>query len=367
MSSWEIVRSGERVVVGGELRIGDAAPIWHRLGEAVAAPGEHLDFDLRDAQLVDGAIMSLLVDLRASLVAHGTLSEIVGAPDRVEPIVHLYRGDQPPEPAPAPPRHRYSPISAVGGYALRVAAKTRSLVRFTAHVLGAAIADVRQINWRSIPGLVERAGTDGIPIVLVLTFLVGFVMGYQSMRQLQNYGASIYVADVVGVSVTRELAPLMTAIIVAGRSGAAYAAELGTMCVSEEIDALRTMGISPVSYLVVPRTIALAVAAPVLTLLGSVSGVTGGLVVAVTSLGITPHAYVAELRTIVEASDVWTGVVKSVAFGIAIAFIGCRQGLAARSGASGVGRSTTSTVVSCLFAIVVIDTLFTMLFRELGL
>ena len=367
MSTWEIARSGERVMLGGELRIADAVPIWNRLGELVASPGAHLDFDLQATELVDGAIMSLLVDLRASLVAQGTSSEIIGAPARVEPIVHLYRGDRPPEPAPVEAGLRLSPIASLGGLVLRAVARARALVVFAARVIGAALGDIRRVNWRAVPRLVERAGADGVPIVLVLTFLVGFVMGYQSTRQLRNYGANLYVADIVGLSVTRELAPLMTAIIVAGRSGAAYAAELGTMRVSEEIDALRTMGFSPISYLVVPRTIALAIAAPMLTLLGDVAGVVGGMIVGVTSLGVTPRAYVTELRTIVMASDVWTGVIKSAAFGIAIAFIGCRQGLAARSGASGVGRSTTATVVSCLFAIVVIDTLFTVLFRELGL
>jgi phospholipid/cholesterol/gamma-HCH transport system permease protein len=139
------------------------------------------------------------------------------------------------------------------------------------------------------------------------------------------------------------------------------------MRVSEEIDALRTMGIEPHAYLVVPRVIALAVIAPALTLLGDLAGVLGGLAVGVTSLGITSAAFVTELRTIVVASDVWTGLVKSVFFAIAIALVGCRRGLAARGAAAGVGRSTTSTIVACLFSIVVIDALATMLFREFGL
>jgi phospholipid/cholesterol/gamma-HCH transport system permease protein len=139
------------------------------------------------------------------------------------------------------------------------------------------------------------------------------------------------------------------------------------MRVSEEIDALRTMGIAPHPYLVVPRVVALALVAPVLTLLGAVSGVLGGLAVGAGSLHITSEAYLAELRTIVVPWDVWTGLVKSTAFGIAIALIGCRQGLSTRGAAEGVGRGTTATVVSCLFAIVVLDTVFTVLFRGLRL
>ena len=366
MSTWQIVRDGERVELAGELRIADAAPIWRKLGEAVEPPAEHLDLDLHNAKLVDGAIMSLLVDTRAALVARGTQSEIVGAPERIEPLVHLYRGDQPPDIAVEVEHAPASAIGMLGGAVVRAAGRLRSLLVFAVQLVGSLVADLRRINWRAVPHLVERAGTDGIPIVVLLNFLVGFVMAYQSTRELQSFGANIYVADIVGVAVTRELGPLVTAIIVAGRSGAAYAAELGTMRVSEEIDALRVMGFAPISYLVAPRTIALAIATPVLAMLGAVAGVVGGMIVAAVSLGITAHAYVTEMQTIVELSDVWTGLVKSAAFGIAIAFIGCRQGLSARGAASGVGRSTTATVVSCLFAIVVLDTLFTMLFRELG-
>ena len=222
------------------------------------------------------------------------------------------------------------------------------------------------VNWRSIPSLMARAGADGVPIVLLLNFLVGFVMGFQSARQLKLYGANIYVADVVGISVTRELAPLMTAIIMSGRSGASFAAELGSMRVSEEIDALKTMGFSPGPYLILPRVAALALVAPVLTLLGGVVGVAGGAAVAVSSLDVSARGYLAELRTALVPSDIWTGLIKSVAFGIAIAFIGCQQGFATRGAAEGVGRSTTTTVVSCLFAIVIIDTVFTVFFQTLG-
>jgi phospholipid/cholesterol/gamma-HCH transport system permease protein len=211
-----------------------------------------------------------------------------------------------------------------------------------------------------------RAGAEGVPIVLLLNFLVGFVMGFQSARQLQLYGANIYVADVVGISVTRELAPLMTAIIMSGRSGASFAAELGSMRVSEEIDALKTMGFAPAPYLILPRVVALALVAPVLTLLGDVVAMAGGAVVAVATLDVSARGYLAELRSAVGSSDIWTGLVKSFAFGIAIAFIGCQQGFATRGAAEGVGRSTTTTVVSCLFSIVLIDTVFTVFFQTLG-
>jgi phospholipid/cholesterol/gamma-HCH transport system permease protein len=367
MSTWQIVRADERIELAGELRILDAQRIWRRLGEVAAQPGSQLDLDLHDAQIVDGAIMALLVDLRASLIARGTRSAFVGAPERIQSLVHLYRGDQPPAAPASPTAEPVRALARLGKGVARAVRQVRAVVVFAAQLAGALVADISHVNWRDVPGLVTRAGTDGLPVVALLNFLVGFVMAYQSTRQLQIYGASIYVADVVGLSVTRELAPLVTAIIIAGRSGAAYAAELGTMCVSEEVDALRTMGFSPIAYLVAPRTVALGIVTPVLTLVGDVVGIGGGLVVGFTSLGVTPHAYINEMRTLLVVSDVWTGLIKSATFGIAIALIGCRHGLSTRGAAQAVGRSTTATVVSCLFAIVILDTVWTVFFRELAL
>lgn len=342
----------------------DAAAIWRALRAEAAHARGRLDLDLGRADAIDGAIMPLLVELRAMLASRGVACELIGASPQLAPVVHLYGGDRsPPIRAQLLRRGwRARTEDAIAGGELRL----RNLIGFCGDLSRALVRALRRpstANLGSLPALITRAGTDGIPIVLVLNFLAGFVMAYQSTRPLELYGANLYVADIVGISITRELAPLMTAIIVAGRSGAGFAAELGTMRVSEEIDALRTMALDPMAHLVLPRVWALVVAAPALTLLGSVMGVLGGLGVATVSLDLTPDAYLNELRTAVVFSDVWTGLIKSAAFGLAVAIIGCEQGLATRGAAAGVGRSTTSTVVFCLFAIVVLDTVFTMLFR----
>lgn len=383
MPGWHIVRGDGRLELVGELGFADAAAIWRAMGDATAGIGLPRDppdpqdpaaepalvIDLGRASRVDGAVVALVVAVRARLVARGVRCHITAGTEQLRALVHLYRGDEPPPPAPVQ-RGRERGIARLGGAVDHALGQARQMVGFSGELAAAIAATIRRparASWRDLPALIIRAGTDGIPIVLVLNFLIGFVMAYQSARQLALFGANIYAADIVGLSVPRELAPLMTAIIVVGRSGAAYAAELGTMRVSDEIDALRTMGFAPVPYLVVPRILALVVVAPVLTLLGDVVGVIGGLVVGSASLAITPAAFLAELRTAVESSDVWTGLVKSIAFGAAIGVIGCKHGLATRGAASGVGRGTTRTVVSCLFTIVVIDTLFTMAFRRLGL
>ena len=361
-------RSPERVKLGGELRIADATAVWRSLRAASEeARGPRLDLDLAEASIVDGAVMALLVDLRAALAARGVACEIVGASSRLSPIVHLYGGDER-----AAPPVTLARVGAVTRLGAAVSVLLRAL-RLVTSFLGETVAATRGffggragLNWRALPSLVERAGADGVPIVVLLNFLVGFVMGFQSSRQLELYGANIFVADIVGISVTRELAPLMTAIIMSGRSGASFAAELGSMRVAEEVDALRTMGFAPAPYLVLPRIIALALVAPVLTLFGDVVGVLGGGLVAVTSLGVSAPGYLAELQSAILHSDVWTGLVKSVAFAITIGFIGCQQGFATRGAAEGVGRSTTTTVVSCLFAIVIIDTVITVIFQAFG-
>jgi phospholipid/cholesterol/gamma-HCH transport system permease protein len=352
----------------GDLGLPCSKTLWselHRLTRSVQR-GKTLEIDLGEVRTVDGAIMSLLVDMRSELAERNVDCRFVDVPAHLAPIVHLFGGDEPPQ------RHddhdHERSLERVGRATLGVYQAVRHVLMFVGDVVIGLWRVARRragANWRALPQLIERAGADGVPIVLLLNFLVGFVMGFQSARQLQLYGANAYVADVVGISVTRELAPLMTAIIMSGRSGAAYAAELGTMRVSEEIDALRTMGLSPVPYLILPRIIALAAVAPVLTLLGDLVGIGGGAIVA-QSLGISPRGYLAELRTAVIPSDVWTGLAKSIAFGAVVASIGCQQGFATQNAAAGVGRSTTATVVLCLFAIVIIDTIFTMGFRVAG-
>jgi phospholipid/cholesterol/gamma-HCH transport system permease protein len=213
----------------------------------------------------------------------------------------------------------------------------------------------------------NRAGTDAVAIVLLINFLIGFVMGFQSAVQLKQFGANIYVADLVGLSITRELGPLMTAIIISGRSGAAFAAELGTMKVSEEVDALRTMGFDPLRFLVFPRMLALILVMPILTLLGDFVGLAGGLVVGVVSLDLTVTGYLNETRRALDVWDVFQGLIKCGVFAVAIGLISCQQGLATSGGAEGVGRRTTASVVSALFALILIDAAFTMVFHALGL
>ena len=207
-----------------------------------------------------------------------------------------------------------------------------------------------------------RAGYASVPLVCLICVLVGMIMALQGAYQLRQLGAIEIVADLVGVSITRELAPLLTAIIVTGRYGSAIAAELGTMRVSQEVDALQVMGIDPTSYLVVPRLLALVIAMPCLTIFADALGILGGLLIGV---GVLEMGFVSYLTRTVDAlvlQDIFAGIVKALVFGAIIGFVGCYEGLTTRGGPAAVGRSTTSAVVRSIVLIIGADLLVTAIF-----
>jgi phospholipid/cholesterol/gamma-HCH transport system permease protein len=367
-TTFAIARDGDRLVLEGELAMREASAIWRGLRHATREETRALTVDVSGVKAIDGGIVSLLVALRADLEARGVETSITNAPDRFRALFDLYEASATPE---RPKQRRPKGIIAqIGGATAALGHEAKGVVAFLGEMVVALVGLVRSPksgHWKEILPLMEKTGADAAPIVLLINFLIGAVLAYQSSKQLRLYGANIFVADLVGLSITRELAPLMTAIIVCGRSGAAFAAEIGSMKVSDEIDALRTLGLRPFSWLVLPRVIALFFVLPALTLLADVIGVMGGIFVGVTSLDLTFRGYVIETQKSVELWDVGHGFSKSFAFAIAIALIACQQGFAASGGAEGVGKRTTGTVVASLFTLVVIDALFTFVFRIFGL
>jgi phospholipid/cholesterol/gamma-HCH transport system permease protein len=368
--AYQVIRDGETIRLMGDLRMHEAAALWRDLRSETSRARAHgsVTFDLRTVHEIDGSVMALIVQLRTELAARGVKAELVCANPKVERIVNLYAGHE--GVVRQAKRKPESIVAHVGRATIAVMNQAKDILGFLGSMVLATYTLIRHPragHWKEVAPLVERSGSDAVPIVALITFLVGFIMAFQSANQLKLFGANIYVADLVGIALTRELAPLMTAIIVCGRSGAAFAAEIGSMKVNDEVDALRTLGIRPFNWLVVPRTVALVLVLPVLTLIGDFVGILGGLVVAVSDLDLTSQGYVIETLGAVRGSDVVSGLVKSVAFAVAIALIACQQGFATSGGAEGVGRRTTSTVVTCLFALVLIDAVFTFAFRMLGL
>lgn len=350
----------------GELKLADAGRLWVELQRMDGATGRGgtLDFDMSRVASVDGGAMALLASVRANLHRRGVKSEFTGASGSVQEVVHLYGGDL--EVGRLKRRRPQGLLDQIGESTLEIVEELQLVLAFLGQMVMAGLAlwrNPRAANWKELAPTMERAGANAVPIVVLINFLVGLAMAFQAAAQLKRFGAQLLVADLIGISVTRELAPLMTAIVICGRSGAAFAAELGFMQVNEEIDALRTMGFGPMRFLVLPRTIALILVVPLLTLAADLVGILGGLVVGLVNLDLTIQGYFHETVNVVSLWDVGSGLIKSVFFALAIALIACQQGLATTGGAEGVGRRTTATVVVSLFTLVLVDASFTVFFR----
>lgn len=349
---------------------------WTVLGTgALGRRLEALTLPARAELVVDGAGVErldtvgvwLLQELLQRLRSQGHAVSMRGWSPRFAELLELL-ARHPDAPPPAP--RRPSTLERAGRAALAAGDEVFALLGFVgeaAAALAASIARPARIRWRPILHNIRSAGVDALPIIGLLSFLMGVVIAYQSADQLRKYGANIFVADLVGLSMLREFAPLMTAIIVAGRSGSAYAAQIGTMSVTEEIDAMRTIGIAPFELLVLPKVLALLVALPLLTLFADVLGVFGGMVMARAQLGVGFEDFLDRFTKAVSVTAYAIGIGKAPVFAAIIAVVGCFQGFRTRGGADSVGRHTTRSVVQSIFLVIVADALFSVLFSVLGI
>ena len=218
-----------------------------------------------------------------------------------------------------------------------------------------------RLRWRSALNSLRLDGVHALPITGLLTFLIGVVIAYQGAEQLRKFGTNIFIVDLVGISLLREIAPLIAAILIAGRSGSAYAAHIGTMKVTEELDALRTFGLSPTELLVLPRMLALVVALPLLTVYADVLGVFGGMLIAANQLNVSFTAFLARFEEAVALRHFLIGIGKAPFFAVIIALVGCYQGFQIRGGVDDVGRHTTLSVVQSIFLVIIFDAICSIL------
>jgi phospholipid/cholesterol/gamma-HCH transport system permease protein len=224
-----------------------------------------------------------------------------------------------------------------------------------------------RFRWRYVLAVLEHDGVRSIPVLAMLSFLLGVVIAYQAGVQFRVYGGNLYVVDLVGVTVLRELGPLMTAIVVAGRSGSAYTAQIGTMQVTEEVDAMRSIGVSPLDLLVLPKILGLVIALPLLTVFADVAAVGGGMVMSALMLDVSPDVFLRRFPEAVSINSLLTGVAKAPVFAAAIATVGCYQGFQVRGGADSVGRHTTVSVVQALVSVIALDAAFSIAYSWLGI
>ncbi len=243
------------------------------------------------------------------------------------------------------------------------------ILAFTGELFAAACEAVRhpkKIRWRETLYYMDMCGSDAVPITLMICFLMGLILGFQGAVQMHKYGGDVYLAPLVGASIVKELGPLMVAIIATGRAGSSFAAEIGTMKVSEEIDAMMTMGFVPSRFLVIPKMIAMILVLPMLTAMGDAVGIIGGMLVANIKLGIPFEAYYNMTLWGVKPFYFFEGLTKSAVYAFIIASIGCMRGFEARTDAMGVGRAATSAVVTSIFLIAVADALLAFIFSSIN-
>jgi len=356
--------------LSGRLDAYTVPAVWPRALRALeAAPDEALIVDCSAVDYCDGAGVALLVDLLRRPRTPGAEVRIEGlAPDFRTLLDQFDPADYRPERVDAPPP-RTPLIARIGRAGAAFAAEAHAQIGFLGNAAAAFTGVLKRpaaVRWRDVLAITEEAGVNALPIVSLIAFLLGVILTFQSAVAMRPFGAEVYVANLVGLSLLRELGPLMTAILLAGRSSAAFAAELGTMKVGDEINALDTMGIDPTRFLVVPRLLAGVVVAPLLTVYADLIGLVGSALTM--RLFDVPFAtFVQQVTSIVDMGDFIGGLAKSVVFGAVIAGIGCLRGMQAGNGAAAVGRSTTSAVVSSLVWIVVFDGLFAVLYYHLDI
>jgi len=315
----------------------------------------------------DSSLLAFVAGLQRFCAASGIEADTQGLPEGMRVLLNL--AAQPPDNPPQPSKGGGSFLDLFGRPFMNLMSGARDALAFIGET---TIASARLVSGRSrfhfsdAAAIMQQCGPEALPIVTLISVLVGLILAYIGAIQLQKFGATIYVANLVGLGMLREMGAIMAAIVMAGRTGAAFAAQLGTMQVNEEIDALRTLGISPMEYLVLPRLVALVLMMPLLCIYADFLGILGGGLVGVTALNINFQLFLEQTRAAIGINDLFVGVVKAFTFGVLIAVAGCLRGLQSSRSASAVGDAVTSAVVTSIVSIVVADAIFAVITNMLG-
>ena len=322
-------------------------------------------------EALDTAGAWLLHRTERDLGERGLAVELTGAGAAFAALLDRVRQARATAP-PAPPRLNPAMklVVEVGRGVFAAADEARRLLAFlgaTVIAFGRVLAHPTRLRPVALASHLEQTGLNAMPIVGLIAFLIGIVLAYQGAFQLRQFGAELFTINLLGIAILREMGVLLTAIMVAGRSGSAFTAQIGTMQVNEEVDALRTLGLDPIEVLVLPRLLALVIALPLLAFFASVMGLVGGGLMCALVLGIDPAQFVAQLDQGIRPSDFWTGLVKAPVFAYLIALVGCHEGLKVSGSAESVGRHTTRSVVVSIFLVLVVDAAFSILFARLGI
>jgi phospholipid/cholesterol/gamma-HCH transport system permease protein len=326
--------------------------------------------DLAQVEYLDSAGALELLNLEQEARSRSITFQFAHLPDTARGIMALLDREDLATPPLIADRDEGHLVEELGDGARRFTTDLTQVTTFLGELLRAmthAFLHPRSVRWDDVASYMKRAGLDGLPIVSLISFLLGLILAFMSSLQLKQFGANVYVAPLLAIAVVKELGPIMTAILVAGRSGSAFAAEIGTMKVNEEVDALTTMGFDPVAFLAVPKVLAAMVVVPLLTIYADICAIAGGLAVGVMGLDLTAYTYLKDTQASLTLMDIIPSLIKAGIFALLIAGIGCQRGFQVRGGAEAVGTATTSAVVAALFLIIVTDSAFALAFHYLGI
>jgi phospholipid/cholesterol/gamma-HCH transport system permease protein len=363
-----------RLILGGEWVIDDASALDSSLRVLQLGGAREVEVDGSGIKRMDSTGAFLLVRTGRELTGKGAKLRVVNIPEGYRPLLEtLEKEAQLSPPPPKPHRPLTDLLCRIGRGTLSALDAGYQLLGFLGRIVvetsEAVVRPDRELPWAAFVNQIEETGVTALPIVGLLSFLIGVVIAYQGAEQLKRFGAEIFTVNIVGVGTLREIGGLMTAIIVAGRSGSAFTAQIGTMKLNQEIDAMETIGLNPAEILVLPRVLGLLVALPLLTFYANLMGLIGGGVMCYFHLGITAPAYLRQLHDALTVSQwtFWLGLIKAPVFAVIIAMVGCFEGFRVEGNAGSVGRQTTRSVVESVFLVIGVDAAFSILFSILGI
>ena len=360
-----------RLVIGGEWVVAEAARMDRELHGIDAGGSADIAIDGSGIVLLDSAGAWLILRTKRELEAKNARVSSIDLPERYRQLFERLEKECIAPPVTHPPRHKLEDyLARLGRGTIHVARQSYDLVGFLGRVAvetsEAVVAPRRELPFPAFIHQIEETGLTALPIVGMLAFLLGIVLAYQGADQLKRFSAQIYTIDFLGVGFLRELGGLVTAIIVAGRSGSAFTAQIGTMRVNEETDAMQTIGLNLGEILVLPRVLGLMVALPLLTFFADVVGIIGGMVMTYFDLGITIPAFMRELEGAITLRTLLVGLIKAPVFAFVIALVGCFEGMRVERNAASVGKLTTRSVVESIFLIIALDAGLSIVFSVLG-
>jgi phospholipid/cholesterol/gamma-HCH transport system permease protein len=357
-----------RVVLSGWLDTPSVIICWRQLErELTVGKITALQVDVSGLQYCDDAGLALLRYLNMGKMTPSATVSILGLQGEMQQDFVRFSPADFERFRVSGPRERCSLPTEVGNAVAQVSADFREQVVFLGEIvanLPPTITNRKRMRWPEVRHIFELAGANAVPIISLISFLVGLIIAFETSQPLAQFGAQIYVANMIGLIMVRELGPLLAAVLLAGRSGSAFAAEIGTMKVNEELDALETLGLDPVRFLVVQRITAGVLLAPLLAFYATFMGIVGGVLVTL-SLGFPLSLVLRQLASSIHLSDIALGTAKGIVFGVIVSAVGCLRGLQTRQGPSAVGISTTRAVVTSILLIVIADAVFSILFYYL--